>query len=299
MKKTTLILFLFCTTFTIGQNIYNLEFFTQESPPFTLFINGIQQHSVPTTNIRIEGFIQPILKMRMEFSENMSAISKNLYMPDESSEISYQVKNTKKGLKVRVFSMVPIDQAPPISSRPDVMIVPYSTKPVISETTTTTISTGVTPGMNINVNNQNVGLNVSVNLGVGNGNVYQETTSTTTTTVGSSNNVYVMEGYNGNIGCDWPIDDANFAEALKTIKSKSFDDARVSIAKQIIQSNCMFSDQVRDLVSLISFDSSKLDLAKFAYGYTYDIGNYFKVSQALDFSSSVEELNDYISTFRW
>ena len=76
MKKTTLILFLFCTTFTIGQNIYNLEFFTQESPPFTLFINGIQQHSVPTTNIRIEGFIQPILKMRMEFSENMSAISK-------------------------------------------------------------------------------------------------------------------------------------------------------------------------------------------------------------------------------
>ena len=36
-----------------------------------------------------------------------------------------------------------------------------------------------------------------------------------------------------------------------------------------------------------------------AYGYTYDIGNYFKVSQALDFSSSVEELNDYISTFRW
>ena len=45
--------------------------------------NNIQ---VPTTNIRIEGFIQPILKMRMEFSENMPAISKNLYMPDESSE---------------------------------------------------------------------------------------------------------------------------------------------------------------------------------------------------------------------
>ena len=98
MKKTTLILFLFCSSLTIGQNIYNLEFFTQESPPFTLFINGIQQHSSPTTNIRIEGFIQPILKMRMEFSENMSAISKNLYMPDESSEISYQVKSTKKGL---------------------------------------------------------------------------------------------------------------------------------------------------------------------------------------------------------
>ena len=32
MKKTTLILFLFCSSLTIGQNIYNLEFFTQEIP---------------------------------------------------------------------------------------------------------------------------------------------------------------------------------------------------------------------------------------------------------------------------
>ena len=60
-----------------------------------------------------------------------------------------------------------------------------------------------------------------------------------------------MEGYNGNIGCDWPIDDANFAEALKTIKSKSFDDAKVSIAKQIIQSNCMFSDHDQKTYNLI------------------------------------------------
>ena len=302
MKKITLLLLglFFVLTSVKGQNLYNLEFFTQESPPFTLFINGIQQHADPTTNIRIEGFVQPILKMRMEFSDDIPSISKNLYMPGESSEVSYQVKNSKKGFKVKTFSMVPISQAPPVSNRPDVVVVPYATTPVITQTTTTTVSSGMNSGMNINVNDQNIGVNVSLNVG-GNGNVLQETTSTTTTTTigNSGSNVYVMEGYDGNIGCEWPMDNADFAEALETIKSKSFDDAKVSIAKQIIRSNCMFSDQVRDLVNLISFDDNKLELAKFAYGYTYDIGNYFKVSQAFDFDSSINELNDYISDFRW
>ena len=132
----------------------------------------------------------------------------------------------------------------------------------------------------------------------GNGSVYQETT--TTTIIGNSGgNVYVMEGYDGSIGCDWPIITSDFAEAKRTIKSKGFDDTRMGIAKQIIQSNCMISSQVRDLVNLMSFDDTKLELAKFAYGYTYDIGNYFKVSQVLEFESSVDELNEYIANFGW
>ncbi len=298
MKKITLLFvgLFFTLTNAIGQNLYNLEFFTQETPSFTLFINGIQQHASPTTNIRVEGFIQPILKLRMEFADQTAPISKTLYMPEESSEISYQVKNTKKGYKVRFFSSIPIDLAPPIITRPDVIIVPYATVPVITQTTTTT-TIGNNSGVNIGVNSEDVDVNVSVNIG-GNGNVYQETT--TTTTIGNTGgDVYVMEGYDGYIGCDWPINASDFAEAKRTIKSKGFDDTRMGIAKQIIQSNCMFSDQVRDLVNLMSFDDTKLELAKFAYGYTYDVGNYFKVSQALEFESSVDELNEYIANFGW
>lgn len=302
MNKITL-LFLglfFALTSAKGQDLYNLEFFTQETPPFTLFINGIQQHASPTTNIRVEGFIQPILKMRMEFADQTPAISKTLYMPEESSEISYQVKNTKKGFKVRMFSMTPIAQAPPVNIRPGVIVVPYATVPVITEmTTTTTTTTGINSGMNVSINDENVGVNVSVNVG-GNGGVYQETTTTTTTSIGNTGgDVYIMEGYDGSIGCDWPISSSDFAEAKQTIKSKGFDDTRMGIAKQIIQSNCMLSNQVRDLVELMSFDDTKLELAKFAYGYTYDIGNYFKVGQALDYESSVDELNEYIANFGW
>jgi len=298
MNRFTLLLLglSFSLTSVIGQNIYNLEFFTQETPSFTLYINGIQQHESPTTNIRVEGFIQPVLKMRMEFADQSSSVTKTLYMPEESSEISYRVKNTKKGIKVRFFSSTPIELAPAIIIRPDVIVVPYATIPVITQTTTRT-TIGNNSGVNVGINSDNVDINVSLNIG-GTGGVYQETT--TTTTIGNSGgNVYVMEGYDGSIGCDWPISTSDFAEAKRTIKSKGFDDTRMGIAKQIIQSNCMFSDQVRDLVNLMSFDDTKLELAKFAYGYTYDIGNYFKVSQALEFESSVDELNEYIANFGW
>ena len=45
----------------------------------------------------------------------------------------------------------------------------------------------------------------------------------------------------------------------------------------------------------LSFDSAKLDYAKFAYNKTYDIGNYYKLNDAFDFSSSIDELNAYIN----
>ena len=42
------------------------------------------------------------------------------------------------------------------------------------------------------------------------------------------------------------------------------------------------------------FESTKLEYAKFAYDFTYDKGNYFKVNDAFDFESSIEELDEYI-----
>jgi hypothetical protein len=285
----------------IGQNTYNLEFFTDETPSFTIFINGIQQHATPTKNVRVEGFIQPILKLKVEFSDTGEVITKNLYMPEESSEITYQVKNTKRGYKVRGYSFVPINEAPPVVVRPEVIIVPYATVPVITQsiTSSTTVSSGNGTGVNMGVNTNGVGVNVSVNINES-GSFYEETT--TTTSISSSQSgveTYVMDGYDGRIGCPWPLSEADFELAKQTIDSKNFDDTRLGMAKQIIRANCMFSDQVRDLVALMSFDDSKLELAKFAYSYTYDVGNYFKVSQSLDFESSVDELNDYIANYRW
>jgi hypothetical protein len=58
----------------------------------------------------------------------------------------------------------------------------------------------------------------------------------------------------------------------------------------------MTTAQVSQIMALFSFEDSKLDFAKFAYGRTYDLSNYFMVNNAFTFSSSVDELNDFIQS---
>jgi hypothetical protein len=48
---------------------------------------------------------------------------------------------------------------------------------------------------------------------------------------------------------------------------------------------------------MLSFESTRLDFAKFAYTYTLDKENYYMVNNAFSFSSSVAELNNFIGQY--
>lgn len=187
-------------------------------------------------------------------------------------------------------------------------------------TTTTTTTTGADPmggNVGVNVNGMGMGVNVNINAtGTGaNTNMSSTTTSsttttttssstggftttggTTTTTIGGGNSGYVLQGYNGVYGCPYPMSPADFESAKESIKSKGFDESRLTIAKQIIGTNCLLSSQVKDLMKLMSFEETKLDLAKFAWPYTLDRGNYYKLNDAFSFESSIEELDNYIKS---
>ena len=146
--------------------------------------------------------------------------------------------------------------------------------------------------MDVQIGGVGVSVNVDVNSTMDQEVIYEETVTTTTS---SSSDHYIMQGYGGPIGCPWPMDEGDFQEAKRTIAAKDWDETRLSLAKQIIASNCLFADQVRDLAGLMEWEDAKLDFAKYAYAYTYDTGNYFKVSQVFEWEASTEELNSYIS----
>lgn len=90
------------------------------------------------------------------------------------------------------------------------------------------------------------------------------------------------------------IDDATFTAFVETIKHESFDDSRMAIAKSGVDQNYFTSAQAKQVISLFSFESSKLDIAKYMYGKTTDPKNYFIVYSAFTFSKSKEELGEYI-----
>jgi hypothetical protein len=107
-------------------------------------------------------------------------------------------------------------------------------------------------------------------------------------------------GYNGhgggyNLGPPM-MDQGAFANARDAIKRQPFDDDRVRIAKQVVGANRISSAQARELVALMTFDDSKLDIAKFAYTRVVDPQNYYVVNDAFTFSSTIEDLDAYMNS---
>ncbi|PKP23195.1 MAG: hypothetical protein CVU05_00515 [Bacteroidetes bacterium HGW-Bacteroidetes-21] len=183
--------------------------------------------------------------------------------------------------------------------------------------TTNMNPTGVTTTVTDPVTGETITLGANINItGVNTTGVSTTTTTTSSTTTGTTNTTiqnkppvttntqtinnqpdhYVMPGYNGKVGCPWPMKENDFAEAKASVASKSFEDSKLTIAKQVTSSNCLLCSQVKEMMSTFSFEDTKLEFAKFAYDYVYDLNNYYKLNDAFTFESTIDELNQYVNS---
>lgn len=205
--------------------------------------------------------------------------------------------------------------------------------PATTTTTTTVQQSQSSSSGNMGMGDENISLNMGINVGGEGGSISinasgmgmddgmsssssSSTTTTTTTThsvttttTGAPGTVVVapapapapppaqvvyVVGYNGPIGCPVPMAPNDFQSFKQSVQSKDFENTKLTIAKQVIQNNCLTADQVREPMTLFDFENTKLDFAKFAYDRTYDRANYYKVNDAFEFESSIEDLNRYI-----
>ena len=171
-----------------------------------------------------------------------------------------------------------------------VLTLSSSAQTIMTQTTTT--NTPANNGVNINMN-MGEGTSIKMNMG----NTQQQTTTQTTiiTNRAPQTAVVYVTGYSGKVGCTPPVSEQRFNQMINSVKNQSFSDDKQRVTKQIVKSNCMTVDQLVDLLNEFSFDDGKLDTAKFAYNYIYDVENYFKVFDVFSFSSSGEELEQYIN----
>ena len=95
-----------------------------------------------------------------------------------------------------------------------------------------------------------------------------------------------------------PMNDHSFNAMKETLRRESFDNSRMSMAKQIIDRNYFTTEQVKQLMQFFSFDDKKLEIAKHAYRNTVDKGNYFILYDVFSFSHAKEQLAAYIRSYR-
>lgn len=160
---------------------------------------------------------------------------------------------------------------------------------------------GVELNMNVNVNDNGMNTNNDIHMSENVETTYTTTTTTTTTTSGGVDvatgteviePVVYVAGYTGRIGCPGPISNINSIKSA--IEDEDFSDDKIMVAKQALRGKCLTTDNVTSIMDLFDFEDKKLEFAKYAHDYTYDVDNYYKINKAFDFSSSKEELNEYI-----
>ncbi len=282
----------------------HLTIFSEDGDKFYLVLNGERQNNVAQTNLRVEDLNQPYYNAKVLFTDNtLLEISKN-YLPITDAyghfmDVTYKIRKDKTGKpKLNFFSMVPVQQGFIPASNVTVVHYgqptppPVATGTTVTQTTTTTV--GTPAGVNVNVG----GINMGVTITDPTMTQTHTTTHTTTTThtdappVPRNPGPPVAVGCRGN-SCMAPSD---FQSALESLKKQSFEDTRLSSAKNIAGRQCLTAAQIIQVCNEFSFEDNKLDFAKFAYSHCTDTKNYFKVNEVFQFSSNIDELNAFTAS---
>ena len=314
--KISLIILLFLNTALFAQTS-NAILFTENGEKFTIILNGVRQNNQPSTNVEIIGLNAEFYKLKVIFSN--SAIGErnfNLYI-NSGSETTYSIRKNNKGeYVIRIVSEVPIAQASVSPSSQ--IVVNYNENPAAASQTGVIKSTSTSETATVEsvVNNENLSIEKREHLKDSIGKINRRTSGIDTGTgcdeiicvvvVVCTTVVLILSvpirsasyvpGYTGPIGCPQPMNDDEFKELKATIASKTFEDTRMTIAKQWLNDRCVIATQVKDLTMLFTFENNRLLFAKYAYEHTYDIGNYFKVNEAFTFDNTTQELNEYINS---
>ena len=296
MKKITVLTLLLFSIFLSAQES-RLTIFSEDGDAFYVILNSVRQNEEPAINIAVDYLVNEYYDTKIIFADDSipTIEKKHLMVVDvdnKRGEFVYKIKTTKRGKKLRFFSFTPFQSILPPPN--NVSVIHYNAVPLgpiqtTTQTTTTTTSSGNADQININVgvnaNDTNIGVGINVNSGG------STTTQTTTTTTIEPTNTVIVE----DTGC-YAMSRNDFSQALTSIKNKTFSDSKLTLAKQITKSNCLTSAQITQIIGLFDFEDTRLEYAKFAYTFCFNPENYWKVNDAFQFESTIDDLNEYIES---
>jgi len=305
---------------TIAQNS-NLIFFSESGETFKVFLNGVAQNPGYSSNVKVANLDQPYYRARVVFEDRSKGeINKNLNF-NPNTETVFRIKLGNKGYVMRWQSEVPIAQAaPPAVGQTNII---YHSEPiqeeVASDQNSSTVSMQVTnsqssssstqtstaqpENINVSMSIPDVQMNVSMNLNEsmtrvqGSSSEMTQTNSMTSSSSMTQTNTSqpeVMTTSPSASGCVNPASDSDFSSIRSSIESKTFRDDKLTVFKQVLRSRCFSTDQVKTMMSMFTYEDDKLEVAKLAYSKTVDQSNYYRINDAFTYSSSIDELNEFL-----
>ena len=143
------------------------------------------------------------------------------------------------------------------------------------------------------------------------GNVYVKPQSNTILTINKNGRSIVSEkpmsdldypsnNENGGWNYRYPqaMNDRGFDQFRFTVNKTSFENPKMDIGKEVISQNYFTADQIKTLLESFNYESSKLEMAKYAYDRTLDKENYYTLINAFTYSISKQDFTRFLQQQR-
>jgi len=240
-------------------NYNNLIIYSDDSASFILSIDGNVQNNYPHYNVKITNLTSGSHTVNIIIKDGYNqTISKKIYFEKNNVETSAKIINVESKYKFRFIGEVEMGMAAIDSNQ---LIIHYKTS------------------NNIEANLDSLIINHDTAIS---NNILKDTSSIKRDSI--KNNI----PYEGKKGCTSPkkIDLAK----INILDKEYFSSDKLLMAKDIVFSNCNYIDDIILILNKLEFEDHKLELAKFAYYYIYDIENFAKIIDLMSLSSSKVKL---------
>lgn len=268
----TFLSFLLISFLSLAQSKYgHLTIVSEENEPFFLYLNGTRYNDNPLTVIRVEELTHTNYNVKIEYANKRIApvVVDKLFVADYDGymqDITYLVSTKRRGTQaLMVYKILPMDDIGIDVEREELYIWGRPGRPYRKS------STGTRTGMR-----------------------------TRKPTFRDSDRRKWDDDKRDRRHNDVPVcpimKDSDFSAALSTIQNTTFENDKYNVAISLFKFHCMTTDQIMLIINQLTYDATKVKFAKYAYDYCADPQNYFKVVNTLTYSSSKNEVMDYINS---
>lgn len=88
---------------------------------------------------------------------------------------------------------------------------------------------------------------------------------------------------------------ADFDGMMSSLQKQSFNNTRISMARQMLAAGkCFTVAQIAEMIRSFSFESAKLEIAKYAWDYCAQKEKYYAIADALEYESSKTDLMTFL-----
>jgi uncharacterized short protein YbdD (DUF466 family) len=90
------------------------------------------------------------------------------------------------------------------------------------------------------------------------------------------------------------MSDEDFSNYMNAVRNKTGDQTKMTIAEQGLFRRQIRCNQVLQIMKLFSFESSRLDFAKFAFDSLCDPQNVYILNDGFTFSSTISDFQEFL-----